>query len=373
MDTNSHQSLAIIVCVLALSMALLSGCPPSGDNEEIVITITNENGPEGPRPKTPEEITQAARSEAELNWYTSVPQTQAAQFARMFEEKYDFLKVRITRQSTFDIVSRVEEELKSGHTRADVIHVLDPGIFISLRKRGQLYRYEPAESKAIAPEYKAAGYWTGARLVTVCLAYSSDTVPEDQAPKTWRDLLDKKWANKIAMKDAQSGGSAYAQYYFLREKYGVSYWEQLAAHSPSIHKSGDGILQALVRGDAQIAGGVLGYKVYQHARLKHEPIQVVWPEDGVPVCLGPVAILRTSPHPNASKLFVEYMLSHEGQAALSSLLGSYSTRSDVSPPEGWVSLDELNLLQAEDGWEDYLSKQSALRAEYGSLFNPESE
>ncbi len=373
MDAKSDHNRAIVLCVVSLSMALLCGCPPSDKNEEIVITITNENGPEGPRAKTPEQIREAARSEAELNWYTSVPQTQAKQFAGMFEKQYDFLKVRITRESTFDIVRRVEEELKSAKTRADVIHVLDPGIFISLRKRGQLYRYEPAESKAIAPEYKEPGYWTGARLVTVCLAYSPKTVSEGQAPKTWPELLDKKWANRIALKDAHSGGSAYAQYYFLREKYGVSYWEQLAALRPSIYKSGDTMLEALVRGDVQIAGGVLGYKVYQHAQLRQEPIEAVWPEDGVPVCLGPVAILRSSPHPNAAKLFVEYMLSHEGQTALAELLGSYSTRSDVAPPEGWVSLAELNLLQARDGWDEYLDKQSALRAEYSSLFNPESE
>jgi len=357
----------------ALAAAVLTGCPHAPGNDEIVITITDENGPQGPQAGTPDEIATAACSEGELNWYTSVPETQATAFAEMFEQVCPFVKVRITRESTFDIINRVEDEIKSGRTRADVMHVLDPAIYIALRKRGELYRYEPTESKAIAPEYKDPGYWTGARLVTVCLAYNTKTLSPEEVPKTWRDLLDKKWAHKIAMKDAQTGGSAYAQYHFLREKYGIAYWEQLAAQHPVMYKSEDRILQALLRNEVLIGGGVLGYKTYQYERVMKEPIRAVWPEDGVPVCLGPVAILRTCPHPNASKLFVEYMLSEDGQAALSELLGSYSTRSDVRPPEGWVSLSELNLLRAEDGWEDYLNKQGALRAEYGRLFNPESE
>jgi iron(III) transport system substrate-binding protein len=175
------------------------------------------------------------------------------------------------------------------------------------------------------------------------------------------------------MKDAQTGGSAYAQYYFLREKYGVSYWERFAEQDPVIYKSGDRTLQALVRGDVRVAAGVLGYKVYQYSHFKNEPVEAIWPTDGVPVCLGPVAILRGSPHPNAGKLFVEYMLSTEGQSAITRLLGSYSPRGDVDAPEGRTPLSELKLFAAYDGWREYLEKQSALRAEYGTLFNPESE
>lgn len=358
---------------LALSAALLSGCPNSQNNEEIVITITDESGGDGYKPATREEIVQAARSEAEINWYTSMPEQQASEFAAGFEKQYDFLRVRITRQSTFDIVARVEDELNTGRTQADVIHVLDPGIFIALRKRGQLYRYESPESKNIPPQYKDPGYWTAARLVTVCLAYNTDRVSANDAPRTWRDLLDEKWAHRIAMKDAETGGSAYAQYYFLREKYGAAYWEELARLRPAMYKSEDRVLQAVLNGTADVAGGVLGYKIYQYEKVDKQPVRAVWPTDGVPVSPGPVAMLRTCPHPNASKLFVDYVLSREGQAALASMLGSYSPRPDVDAPEGRIPLSELVLLRAEDGWEEYQSKQGALRSEYGKLFNPESE
>ena len=369
-----HTVQKIVACIVLLMLtAVLAGCPRTNGPEDIIITITDENGPMHRQAHAPEEVLQAARSEGEVNWYTSIPEEQAREFAALFERKHPDIRVRITRESTFDIVNRVEDELRIGRPAADVIHVLDPAVFISLRKRGELYRYEPAESKAIAPQYKDPGYWTGARLVTVCLAYNPDVLPEQEAPRTWRDLLDEKWKRKIALKDAHTGGSAYAQYHFLREKYGFAFWEQLAELKPILYKSEDQILDALVHREVLVGGGVLGYKVYQYKHLEAQPVQEVWPADGVPVCLGPVAILRNCPHPNAAKLLVEYMLSQEGQTAISHLLGSYSTRPDVEPPNGRVALSELNLLRAEDGWESYLQKQSTLRTEYGRLFSPESE
>ena len=359
--------LVVVVC------AALAGCPRANRNDEIVITITDESAGRGAGATTHEDILKAARSEGELTWYTSMPQEQADALADMFQEEYPFIRVRIVREGTFDIARRVQDEVATGHTAADVIHVLDPGIFISLRKSGQLYRYEPRESKAIPPAYKDPGYWTTARLVTVCIAVKTGAIPRDQLPTTWKELLDPVWHRQMALKDAQTGGSAYAQYYFLRDRYGVSYWEQFADQMPMIYKSEDHGLDALIRGDVKIAAGVLGYKVYQYSQLQGEPVEAIWPTDGVPVCLGPVAILRTCPHPNTAKLFVEYILSREGQAAITRLLGSYSMRPDVGAPEGRVELSELNLFAARDGWQDYLEKQNALHREYGALFSPGSE
>lgn len=364
---------AAVAVAGVLACVLVVGCPRDRGNEEIVITITDESAGQGARATTPDEIARAARSEGELIWYTSMPQEQADAFAGMFEKAHPFVKVRIVRQGTFEIVRRVQEEAASGQAGADVIHVLDPGIFISLRKSGQLYKYEPRESKLVPPGYKDAGYWTTARLVTVCMAVKSGTIPQADLPTTWRDLLDPRWRGELAIKDAQTGGSAYAQYYFLREKYGVSYWEQFAEQRPLIYKSEDRGLEALVHGDVKIAAGALGYKVYQYAKVDGQPVEAIWPSDGVPVCLGPIAILRSCAHPNAAKLFVEYVLSQHGQDAIARLLGSYSMRPDVAAPEGRIELSELSLFAAPDGWQDYLGKQNELHREYGALFNPESE
>ncbi len=369
--TRHIRQPVLLLTIIGMVTVVLSGCPSSPDNREIHVTITDENGGEMQQQTTREQIQQAAKSEGELNWYTSLPMERAEQFARLFEKQHDYIRVHLTRESTFDIVRRVEQEIKNRDVQADVMHVLDPAIFTSLKSRGDLYRYYPDGAKGIPPEYKSPGYWTGARLVVICMARSA-RVSQQDAPKTWLDLLAPRWKGKIALKDAQTSGSAYAQYYFLREKYGRSFWANMAEQGPAMYKSGDEMLQALIAGDREVAGGVLGYKVQKYT-ANEAPVAPIWPSDGVPVCLGPVAILRACPHPNAAKLFVEFMVSREGQTQLSKMLTCYSPRSDVPPPEGARPLSDFNLLRAETGWTEYLNKQSDLRAEYGSLFHPESE
>ncbi|MFO7945243.1 MAG: extracellular solute-binding protein [Armatimonadota bacterium] len=371
MMTRHIRRPVVLVLVIGVVAGVFVGCPGEPANREIHVTITDENGGERQQQTTREQIQQAAKSEGELNWYTSLPMQRAEEFAALFEQQHDYIRVHLTRESTFDIVRRVEREISDRDVRADVMHVLDPAVFTSLKNRGDLYRYHPEGARRVAPEYKSPGYWTGARLVVICMARST-RVDEQDAPKTWLDLLTPQWKGKIALKDAQTSGSAYAQYYFLREKYGRAFWANMAQQAPTMYKSGDEMLQALIAGDRDIAGGVLGYKVQKYI-ANDAPVEPIWPMDGVPVCLGPVAILRACPHPNAAKLFVEFMLSQEGQTQLSKMLRCYSPRSDVPPPEGARALSELNLLRPATGWTEYLNKQSDLRAEYGSLFHPESE
>jgi iron(III) transport system substrate-binding protein len=315
-------------------------------------------------------LVKLARSEGELTWFTSITASEAGAFVKRFEAKYPGITVRLVRGSTFDLVDRIQREIDQGVPQADVLHVLDPAIFVQLRERGELALYEPPTASAIPPEYKDPGYWTSARLVTIGVAYDAGKIGAANAPKSWSALLHPRWKGKLGLKDAQSAGSAYAQYYFLREKYGVSYWEQMANLSPRIYKTEDDLLKALRVGEIQVAAGIIVRKMEgaDKGRLK-----TVWPDDGVPLVPGPVAILNRAPHPNAAKLFVNYTLSADGQAALRDLLGAYSARPDVKAPDGWPALNTLPLLRPDNGWAEYLQKQVPLRAEYSRLFHGESE
>jgi iron(III) transport system substrate-binding protein len=205
------------------------------------------------------------------------------------------------------------------------------------------------------------------------MAYDKRKLSASQAPQQWPELLQGRWTGKLGLKDAQTAGSAYAQYYFLREKYGVDFWEQLAARRPRIYKTEEELLDALVAGDIQVAAGAMGYTIGSYARQHPGTVGTVWPTDGVPLVIGPVAILSRGPHPNAAKLFVDYCLSQEGQVALRDLLGAYSPQPDVAPPPGSPALAELRLLRPAAGWSEYLEKQGDLRAEYARLFHGESE
>jgi len=363
-----------VICSWAIAMLLLAGicgCVPPGSEGPVRVVVSDNNLPQE-RIMTTAEITEASRGEGELWWYTSMPAPEARQFLDLFAAKYPFIHTQLVRGGTFELVQRVNNELQQGRVQADVLHVLDPATFVDLKKRGELLRYNSPEASAIGMDYRDPGYWTGMRLITLCMAYDTRRTTPSQAPDSWEALLDSNLKGRMGLKDAQTAGSAYAQYYYLRERYGTAFWERLAAQRPRVVKTAEENLQALLAGQIDVIGGIMGYPVYA-AMQKGKPVEVIWPKDGVPIVLAPVAILKRAPHPNAAKLFVDFTLSAEGQAALRDLLGTYSVRPGIAPPEGRPRLDELNLASPTDGWEEFAMKQAALRAEYVRLFHPEAE
>jgi len=357
---------ASVVVVLA---ALLAGCPPPADNE-IRVTVTGSGA--NARELTGEEIVALARREAEFWWYTSLPEKQAREYLKRFEADHPFITTHLVRGSTFEIVRRIDRELARGQVRADAVHVLDPGVFDDLRRRGELYAYDAPDARHIAPDYQEARQWAAMRAVTVCIAFDTTRLSADDAPRTWPELLDARWRGWIGLKDAQTGGSAYAQYYLLREEYGASFWRRVAAQRPHMFRSSADTLRALASGEIDLAGGILGYSVYQ-AALEGAPVEAVWPEDGVPMTVGPLAILSRAPHPHAAILFVDFALSKVGQQAIVDISGCYSLRDDVQPPPGRPALSELNILDQDGSWAEYRTRQDRLQSEYSRLFHPESE
>ena len=360
---------AILSAIAVFLVIGLTGCPPPTENE-IRVTVTADG--RSAMELTQEEIVALARREGELWWYTSLPEAQAREFLARFERARPFITTHLVRGSTFEIVRRVDSELARGELRADVLHVLDPAAFDDLRRRGELYSHDSMHSRDFPPQYQEPGQWGPMRAVTITMAYDTRRMSAEEAPRTWKALLETEWEGRVGLKDAQTGGSAYAQYYHLRDEYGLAYWREMAQHRPLIHRSSADTLRALTAGEIDIAGGILGYSVYQ-AVQDGLPVEEIWPEDGVPVMIGPVAVLSRAPHPHAGILFMDWALSREGQEAIVEISSGYSLRDDVDPAPGRPSLSELNLLQQRGTWSEYRTRQERLQYEYSRLFHPEAE
>jgi len=369
-NVTSRTAGAAGAAALAFALVLLAGCPPPGENE---IRVTVSSADEGTQELTREELIALARREGEVWWYTSLPEAEAEAFLARFEQAYPFIDAHLVRGSTFEIVRRIDQELARGEVRVDCAHVLDPAVFDDLRRRGELYAHEMELSRDFPPEYIEANQWAAMRAVTVCIAYDTGRMSIEAVPKTWPELLDPKWEGRIGLKDAQTGGSAYSQYYLLREEYGVHFWRAMAAQHPQLFRSSSDTLAALTSGKIDLAGGILGYSVYA-ASDEGSPVAAVWPTDGVPMTIGPIAVLGRAPHPHAGILFMDWSLSQEGQQAIVDISGGYSVRDDVAPPSGRPPLSELNTMTLGGvSWTEYRTRQERLQSEYGRLFHPESE
>jgi len=359
-----------ILCLVVLALvAVLVGCPQSSGEQPIHVIVTDDSPNGGAQDG---DVVELAKREGELCWYTSLPQEAAQHFLDLFREKHPYLTTQLVRGSTFDTIQTIQSEIDNGKVRADVLHVLDVAIFTKWRKHGNLLRYSSPEERFIPAKYKAPGYWSALRIVGLCVAYDSARLQRDQVPSTWPELLSERWLGRAALKDAQTAGSAYAHYYFLRDQYGSSYWHRMARQRPRIYKTANEAMEALSNGEVDLFSGAMGYSISER-ESDGSTIRAVWPTDGVPMMLGPIAILRGAPHRNAAKLFLDFALSKEGQEALRDTAGAYSVRKDVDPPQDRPSLSALKIMTPMGGWEAYAQSQETLKSEYTDLFHPGSE
>jgi iron(III) transport system substrate-binding protein len=345
-----------------LFLAGLTGCPPQ-EQEPIRVSVGSGNSE---RQRTPAEILELAKAEGELDWYTSLSERDAETFLSQFREKYPFIRTHLVRGGSFTIAEQVLSEVTSGRVQADVLHLLDPATFVGLRNQAALLYYDSPEARDLPAQYQDPGYWVAMRAVTLGIAYDPHRLRKEATPQHWQDLLQPRFRGTVGLKDAETAGAAYALVFLLRERYGTDYLERLGAQAPKIYKNVSQMQQALVRGEIAVAAGDVGFGEGEEAAPPAD-LTFVWPQEGVPMMVGPVAVLAGAPHPNCARLFEDFLLSLEGQRLVVHQLADYSLRSTLGPPAGRLALAKLRLVVPTAGWADYAAKRDLLRKEFSDL------
>ena len=96
----------------------------------------------------------------------------------------------------------------------------------------------------------------------------------------------------------------------MKKLYGWDYFEKLEKNKPQIGRSINDTVTALNAGERQVAAGADGSTLFSAAR--GNPLAVIYPTDGSVLIIAPSAIMKGTKHPNAAKLFMEYLLIGRG-------------------------------------------------------------
>ena len=141
----------------------------------------------------------------------------------------------------------------------------------------------------------------------------------------------------------------------LVNAYGWDYFRDLAKNKLHIVQSANDPAGVVASGERPV--GVNGSEYFYYKTLKQgNPLKIVYPKEGVPLVVSPVAIAKDAPHPNAAKLFTEFIFSKESQQLLADKEGLYTGHPEVTYPADKPKLKELKLLTADA---DELEKRNA--------------
>lgn len=261
-------------------------------------------------------IAEAAKKEAQLSLWTSSDLRTASQLVERFEQKYPFIKVKIFRTGTGALHNKMITEALAGQQNWDV---MNSQMFTNdLIKRKLLGRYKsPEADKLLDANFRdEAGYWTAIYAIPFVLGYNTNLVKAAEVPKTYDDLLNARWqGNNISI---DQDGYELLQGLVLswgREK-AVAFLKKLAAQNPTPRRGNSLRVQLVVAGEYPLL--ITMASPAQLARREGAPIQWV-PLEPVPVSFHAIGLAERAAHSNAGKLYIDFVLSREGQETLRSV------------------------------------------------------
>jgi ABC-type Fe3+ transport system substrate-binding protein len=275
-----------------------------------------------------EQLIAGAKKEGKLIVYASATAPQLQMYFAAFNKRYPFIKTEYFRTGKQKLVSKILFEDQAKQRIADVIHTSVIEIDI-LKKRGALSRYVPMESASFPAQYKdPEGFWTSAYASGTLLGYNSRQVKRADVPKTYEDLLNPRWKNSIAI-DANK----IEWFAMLLKLKGRAYMEKLAAQNPSVREGNTLVLQLLAAGEFPVAAGVYEYSV-EDMKTRGAPVDWFGLEPVITYTVG-VSLPAQLNHPNSAKLFIEWLLSKEGQEVINQY-GRVPIRDDVESKYGKI-------------------------------------
>ena len=287
---------------------------------------------------------EAAKKEGKVVWYTSLALPTAEKIGKLFEAAYPGIKVEVQRTGSQRILQRVMQEMQANLKLVDVIHTSDAGHFVLLKEKKLLMKYSPAGIDAFPAGFKDKdGYYFTLRATVNVIAYNTKLVPAAEAPKGWKDLLDPKWRGKMVTAHPGYSGVISTHVLALVQLYGWDYFKQLAQNKLMLVQSAVDPAGVVASGERQVAVDGGDYYYYQ-MKKKGNPIEVVYPKEGVPLVSSPSAIASFAPHPNAAKLFTDFTFTRELQQVMADSEGLYTGHPEVKYPTDKPKLSDLKLL-----------------------------
>lgn len=271
-------------------------------------------------------LARGARAEGELVYYGTIPIDEFLPLARGFNARYRSLALQHYFSPRQGILNRALTEARAGRHAVDVIQV-DLSYGYQLLNENLVQPYSPSgQSRYFDGTYDAAGYWHSMYHLTTALIYNTSLIKPEQAPKSYEDLLSPAWKGKMLF-DPEAGYILAAMEQAWGRENAVEYLTKLAKQDLSYRRGGTLTTQVVSSGEFPIAIAING-ETSAAVRDKGAPLgfKVLSPKIVKPEGLF---LAKNAPHPHATLLFAEWVLSEEAQSFLATNLGKGSAMKGV--------------------------------------------
>jgi iron(III) transport system substrate-binding protein len=274
----------------------------------------------------PKEVIEGAKKEGQLVFYSGIPIPDAQSILSVLERKYPFIKTTFYRATGPALVSRIQTEQRAGSHIWDVMNSTGFEPYVLL-EQGYFAKHDSPERKFFPEGHKDnEGYWTTMYTSPMIVSYNTRLLPSADLPREYLGLLQPKWKGRLGL-----DSSDFEWYANLRKIWGAEkaqkFLEGLRRQEVRLVQGRALLTELLTGGEiAILANNFLQNAI--EAKRKGSPVEML-ALDPVVSAAGLVGINKLAPHVNAAKLFVDFVLSKEGQELIVKTDRS-SVRKDVA-------------------------------------------
>ena len=312
-------------------------------------------------------LIEAAKKEGKVVYYTSVDLPLAEKVAKAFEAKYPGIAVRVERTGAERVFTRIAQERSSNIHACDVVQSSDAAHFVVWKRDGILAPYVPEEvAQHYPPEHKDPdGLFASYRVYLCVMARNTDLVKAEDAPKSFADLLDPKWAGKIVKAHPGYSGTILTATYQTARDIGWDYFEKLAKQSVMQVQSASDPPKKLALGERAIMADGIEYGIFQ-LKETGQPVEPLY-GGGLAADRRAERHLQERAQPErGARLFQSYMLSAECQQFNVEFGGLRSAHALVKDKAGRKPMKDIKVMKDDAA---AVEKESAeIKAHYVKLF-----
>lgn len=332
--------------------AQTSASPAQGAKAKATGPLASAEAPLYKDSDREERLQAGAKNEGKLTLYTSMPLDNAQKAASAFEKKYG-VKVEIWRSKDDDLLTKAKGEAQAGKVNADVYETADFSLEILGREKLITPLWSPALKEYSTKEPASQSLWLPTRYNVFTLAYNTKLIKKEELPRSYDDLLKPEWKGRMGIEAGD-----YDWFFALNKYWGEakskSFFQQLGQQSVSVRQGHTLLTEMVASGEVPLALTVYNYAV---ANLKAKGAPTEW------FTLNPavgrsngIALSKGAQHSNAALLYIDYILSQEGQKVYSDLgLVPAHPKIESNPPGlknfDYIMVDVSKLVDEIDSWE----------------------
>jgi len=335
----------------------------------LTILSTACGGAQAPGAAAPAVATGAVQTatavSGQFTLYTSVPQNIASRIEESLKKRHPDLRMTIFRAGTGEVVAKLAAEQKAGAIQADVVWVAEPSAYEEFKKQELLLKFAPKDADKLSAELKDAdGFYYAGRLINTVIIYNTQLVKTP--PTGWRDLTKPEFKGKIGLPTPAASGAAVAFVGALSKSsdFGYGYLAELKANGAVQVQNNTEANTKVAKGELMVAS-TLDYMI-RDLKTQGSPVDIVWPKEGAIFTPSPVGIVKTSKNVEASKAFVDYLLSQQGQQDMVEVGSFLPVRDDVAPPKGAPKLSEIKRFPLD--WKDITARTEEIKKNFADIF-----